>query len=134
MGSAPRRLAAVVTAVCICGCARSTVVPSSGPRSPTRLDQVKVYQKPPKKYEDLGVIELQSTPEMSLNAQGHSPATFALLKQAAAAKGANGVLLGDKQLDRDFTALVGDGTADYHVGMRHDPPVVLGRAIYVIDE
>ena len=129
-----RRLAALMLAVSICGCARSKVVPASGPRPPTRLEQVKLYQKPPKKYEDLGVIELHSTPEMSLNAQGHSPATFALMKQAAAEKGANGVLLGDKQLDRDFTALVGDGTSDYHVAMRHDPPTVLGRAIYVIDE
>jgi hypothetical protein len=120
-------------AVSLCGCAPE-VVPSSGPRPPTRLEEVKVYQKPPKKYEDLGVIEVRSTPEMSLNAQGHSPATFAVLKGAAAAKGANGLLLGDKQLDREFTALVGDGTADYHVAMRHDPPTVLGRAIYVIKE
>ena len=133
MRAAPRRLSAVILAFFICGCAPE-VVPSSGPRPPRRLEEVRVYQKPPKKYEDLGVIEVQSTPEMSLNAQGHSPATFAVLKAAAAAKGANGVLLGDKHLDRDFTALVGDGTNGYHVPMRHDPPTVLGRAIYVIKE
>ncbi len=132
--SALRRLAGVMLAVSICGCASSKVVPPSGPRPPTRLEEVKAYNKPPKKYEDLGLIEIQVTPEMSLNSQGHSPATFARMKAAAAARGANGLLLGDRTIERDFRALIGDGFDGYHVPMRNDPRTVLGRAIYVIDE
>src|SRR5213083_2989370 len=76
------------------GCqAKPEIIPSSGPRAAVPPDQVKIYQKPPLRYERLGVVSVAATRESPWDARGNADAGFDRLKEEAAQRGANGLLL-----------------------------------------
>src|SRR5687768_8633278 len=89
------------------GC-KSEIVPSSGSRTPTSPEQVKIYEKQPKRYEMLGTVSVPVGGEVRWDDRGHAKAGFDKLKQRAAALGANGLLLKVPEDQSDFLVLAGD--------------------------
>ena len=129
----------ILTAMIFLGGCESEVLPNSGNHPPLQPDQVKLYQKQPKKYEELGMIEVPTTTEMRWDQRGDSTAGFDALKAKAAAMGANGVLLmrksGEGKSD-DEGAMVTAGYKGefYQVPLRTNPPTAVAQAIYVLKE
>ncbi len=70
-------------------------------RTPTTADQVKLYTKPPAKYEDIAIVSADAA-HAFMSKQDLMNTSIANLKQEAAKVGANGVLL--------------DGVGDFYVG------------------
>lgn len=56
-------------------------------------ESVKIYVQPPKKFEQVAIVDANSVNTFRLTQQGAMDATMARLKHAAAALGANGILL-----------------------------------------
>lgn len=70
-------------------------------RAPTTADQVKLYTKPPAKYEEIAIVSADAA-HAFMSKQDLMNISIANLKQEAAKVGANGVLL--------------DGVGDFYVG------------------
>lgn len=85
-----RVLVVAFLSLMLIGCA-STIVPSSGPRMPTAPSSVALYQDPPSKYEELGIIKTDGT--FVWDQVGQMQGVIDELKVKAAALGANGLLL-----------------------------------------
>ena len=121
-----------MAAVILTGCA-SEVVQPTGPRNPTTPDQVKIYQKAPKRYELIGSVEVPVGGDVRWDSRGEANAGFDKLKAAAAARGANGLLLegDDPQMTRVVAGYHGTW---YQVPVRAKPDTAVGKAIYVIKE
>lgn len=81
---------ALVLASLTAGCA-PTIVPSTGPRPATNPSSVALYQDPPSKYEELGIVRTDASFEWE--EVGQMQKVIDELKQKAAALGANGLLL-----------------------------------------
>jgi hypothetical protein len=115
------------------GC-QSEVVPNSGNHPPTTPAQVKLYQDPPKKYEDLGTIEVPVGGDVRWDEKGDATAGFEKLKSQAASMGANGVLLAtDNPMMPKVVA--GTGSMYYRVPLRSgNPSVAMAKAIWVVKE
>jgi hypothetical protein len=118
------------------GCqTKSEIVPSSGPRAATSSDEVKIYAKPPLRYERLGVVSVQATREYPWDDRGNADEGFERLKAEAAKRGANGLLL---VVDRDQfygRVLVGYKDTFYEVPYRLKPEkAAVAEAIYVLKE
>jgi len=119
----------------ICGCKSHEVVPSSGPRAPTRPEDVKIYPKHPEKYERLGVVSVAVTPEVRFDENGNSNLGFDRLKAAAAQRGANGLLFPPEGVEgSDAMATVGYHGKFYQVPLKSKPRTAMAEAIYVIEE
>lgn len=116
------------------GCQSPEVVAPSGPRAATSPEQVKIYQKQPKKYEELGVIEVPIGGDVRWDERAHAKGGFDQLKQRAAALGANGLLLQVPDGKQDFMVVAGDGNDYYQVPMRNEPRRAVAQAIYVLKE
>ena len=122
-------------AVAAAGCAsKPEVIPFSGPRPPTRPDEVKVYQDPPQKYEMLGPVSVAITPETRWDERGDATEGFRRLRSAAAAKGANGILLNAQPGTYDYRATAEDRGAYYQVPIRKQPHAAIAEAIFVHEE
>ena len=133
-----RVTSAIATAVLFiaAGCAtKPEIVPSSGPRAATSADQVKIYAKPPLRYERLGVVSVMATRESPWDTRGNADEGFDRLKAEAAQRGANGLLL---VVDRDEfygRVLVGYHDTFYEVPYRLKPEkAAVAEAIYVLKE
>jgi len=63
----------------------------------TSADQVRILQDRPHKYEQLATIALEITPAMKWDERGDANPVFDLLKQKAAATGANAIVLSASQ-------------------------------------
>jgi hypothetical protein len=111
------------------------IVPSSGPRPATSTDEVKIYPKPPLRYERLGVVSIPATREYPWDDRGNADEGFERLKAEAAKRGANGLLL---VVDRDQfygRVLVGYKDTFYEVPYRLKPEkAAVAEAIYVLKE
>jgi hypothetical protein len=118
----------------ISGCASHEVVPSSGPRKPTTPQQVKLYQKFPKKYEQLATVSVAITPEMKLDERGDATPAYEALKAKAAALGANGLLLYVEPTGQEYLVTAGYQGTYYRVPVRMNPKTAFGQAIYVLQE
>ena len=118
------------------GCqTKPEVVPSSGPRPAAPVEQVKIYQKPPLKYERLGVVTVVATKETPWDKEGKNDAGFEKLKAEAAKKGANGLLLQVDHNEYYGTVLAGYHDNFYQVPYRLKPQkMAVAEAIYVIQE
>jgi len=131
-------LALVVTASAVLsgGCKSDPeVVPSKGMRPPTTADQVKIYLKAPKKYEDLGVVIQEVTPELRWDERGDATKGIEMMKAKAAAKGANGLLLADPDAQQKHSVLAGYKGEYYTVPIRETTPRQgVGTAIFVLEE
>jgi hypothetical protein len=129
-------LIAPVTAMLLLigGCKSHEVVPSSGTRAPTRPEDVKIYPKYPEKYERLGVVSIPVTPEVRFDERGDANLGFDRLKAAAAARGANGLLLVLDGGGNDALATVGYHGKFYQVPIKSKPRTAMAEAIFVLEE
>ena len=81
-------------AVIVSGCSSGPeILPSSGPHPATSPDQVKLFQKAPKQYEQLGMVSVSADEGARWDERGDATVGFDILKRKAAALGANGLLL-----------------------------------------
>ena len=87
-----RLFAALIATALLAGCATSSIVVGKR-RSPISPDDVKLYLHPPKKYEEVAIVEATSKNSFSFSDQGKTDATIDRMKSEAAKLGANGVLL-----------------------------------------
>ena len=112
------------------------VVPSAGPRSPTSANQVKIYQKAPKKFENLGVVSVSRAEGATWDERGDAIAGFDILKRKAAALGANGLLLTVPEGGEEKRATAGYYGTFYQVPVKGPRGSVegLAQAIYVLEE
>jgi hypothetical protein len=115
------------------GCSTSHVVPASGDRPPTNAKDVKLYTNEPKKYEKLGTVEVPVGGDVRWDSNGDATPGFEKLKAAAAAKGANGILLlpGKSQVE---SVVAGYKGKFYQVPLRRGTPsAVVVEAVFVIE-
>lgn len=126
--------ATVLGSLVLMGCASHEVVPASGPRPPTSPDQVRLYQKHPKQYEQVRLITLAITPEMRWDEQGDADAAFDALKAQAAAAGANGLLLKADPGTYEYLVTAGYHGTFYQLPMRRDPKTAIVQAIFVLQD
>jgi hypothetical protein len=118
--------------VTMIGCQSEVIHPTSA-RPPSDPAAVKLYQKEPKKYEDLGFVEV---PADLIHAKGHqADDVVEQLKTKAAEKGANGLYLmgpGGRGMYR-VGAYYGE---DFYVFPFRDRPTkaAIAQAVYVIKE
>ena len=126
---------AAMVVVGLLGCKTAPeIVPSSGPRMPTSPESVKIYQKQPVRYERLGVVTLEVGPDTRWDARGNSDRGFDRLRELAAQRGANGLLLVVDRHEHDGRVLVGYHDVFYQVPIRNEPRTAVAEAIYVIHE
>lgn len=76
----------------LAGCVSSHVMLGNA-RPATTPDQVKLYVRPPAKYEEIALLESSSKNSFAITQQGKTNKAVERLKEEAAALGANGVLL-----------------------------------------
>jgi hypothetical protein len=117
------------------GCqSQPEVLPNSGNHLPTDPASIKFYQKEPIKYEVLGIVEVPVTGDVHWDENGDATAGFQKLRAAAAAQGANGILLSSKEAGI-IQVLAGENGTFYSVPVRPGTPkVAFGWAIYVLKE
>jgi hypothetical protein len=120
-------------ALLLLGCGSHEVQPT-GPRQATTPDKVKLYAKPPKKYEPLAIVSVAVTPEMRWDERGESQAGFDALKTKAAALGANGLVFEFEPGTYDFKTTAGYQQNFYQVPMRLSPRTAMAKAVYVLEE
>jgi hypothetical protein len=107
-------------------------------------DQVKLYLRPPKKFEEIAVIESSSLYSWAVTEQGKMDAVTATLRAEAAKIGANGILLQSAGTQQAGSVATGSGTATrignsvFGSGLSVAVPVMVkagtGLAIFVIEE
>ena len=127
--------ATAVMVLGVAGCqSKPEIVPSSGPRMATSPESVKLYQKQPLRYERLGVVSLPLAPDAKWDAWGNADRGFDRLKELAAQRGANGLLLMVDRPEYDGRVLVGYHDEFYRVPYRNNPRAAVAEAIYVLEE
>ena len=133
-----KRLDCVLPVICVglllAGCSSHEALPPSGPRQPTNVQDVKFYQKHPKKYERLGAISLPITPQTKLDERGDATAAFEALKAKAAALGANGVLLIAEAPGDIYQVTAGHRGTFYKIPVQREPRTAHAQAIFVLEE
>jgi hypothetical protein len=113
------------------GCSSPKVMPATSHMA-TTPDQVRIYQKAPAEYEQLGTIEVEVTPDMKLDENGAADKVYAALLQKAAAKGANGLLLWSPPGTYDIVVHAGHGKEWHQVPVKVKPTkTALAQAIFV---
>jgi hypothetical protein len=85
--------AAALLVVLAGGCAGTSHVITGNPREPIDPGQVTIYSTAPPRYEEIAVIDASSQMSFAFGDQNKTNAVMNRLKKAAAALGANGVLL-----------------------------------------
>ncbi|PNS07650.1 hypothetical protein [Solilutibacter silvestris] len=84
----------LILALALAGCATSSHVMTGVARPAISPDQVKIYTTPPPgKYEQIAVIDANSSRAMAISSQQKTDAVVARLKEEAAKLGANGIIL-----------------------------------------
>ncbi len=91
--SSTRRGLLCAAAALLAGCASSSALVTGTKREPIPVEQVKLYTQPPRKYQEIAVLESSSRNSWSFTDQGKLDAVVRRLKEEAAKLGANGVLL-----------------------------------------
>jgi len=87
-------LASVAASIMLGACAASSHVMVGQARSPISPDQVKIYLRPPAKYEEIAIIDASSRGGApAFTAQQKMDKAMERLKSEAARVGANGILL-----------------------------------------
>lgn len=109
------------------GCASSYVLVGKV-RPPIAPEQVKVYLRPPAKYEEIALLDASSKNSWAVTQQAKMNKAMERLKAEAAGLGANGILLGGSGTEYGARVVAGVGAV----------PVVhrsaTGVAIYVSEE
>jgi hypothetical protein len=131
------RTLAIVAVLAVAGCAGGSHILTGKARPPTSPEAVKVYSAPPASFEEIAIIDASSKDSWAVTDQGRADVVLQRMKEAAAAVGANGLLLtgyGDGIGGSVGTATrVSPGTS-----IGYSAPASRkfgqGRAIYVIAE
>jgi hypothetical protein len=128
-------VAAVMLSALLAGCASSHIL--MGQKRPAiPVDQVKLYFKPPAKYEEIAIIEASSQGAFAFTNQSKMNAAIGRLKGEAAKLGANGVLL--QGTGSEVAGMAGTGYATNGVLMGSAAAAISktgnGLAIYVTEE
>lgn len=107
-------------------------------------DQVKLYLRPPKKFEEIAVIESSSLYSWAITEQGKLNDVIAALRVEAAKVGANGILIQGTGNQQAGAVATGSGTATrvgntvFGSGLSMAVPITVkagnGLAIFVIEE
>lgn len=91
--SSTRRVIAIAAALLVLSACATSHVLVGTPRPPISPAEVKVYMKPPAKYEQIAVLESSSRASWTFSAQGKTDKVIERMKNEAAKLGANGVLI-----------------------------------------
>ena len=129
----------------VAGCASpSSAVVVGKVRSPISPDQVKLYLRAPKKFEEIAVIESTSMYSWAVTEQGKMDSVLATMKAEAARLGANGILIQSTGTQQAGSVATGSGTATrvgntiFGSGLSMAVPVMFkagsGLAIFVTEE
>ena len=139
-----RRLFLLSTVVALSGCAASSSVLVGKARPPISASEVKLYISPPKRYEEVAVLDATSKNSWAITDQGKMDLVVQRLKEEAAKLGANGVLLQSSGSVSGGSVVVGTGSATrvgsttFGSGVGTAVPVFHngggGIAIYVIED
>ena len=130
-----------ISAVCvlmalIAGCGPEVVPTTAHP--PTSPDSVRILGAPPKKYEQMGTLMLEITPDLKWDEKAQANKAFDLLKAKAARQGANAIGLWTLPGVPDANR----ATAGYN-GTFHQVPVIVGpdgrrtavaQALWVVEQ
>ena len=92
------------------GCASSHVLVGKA-RPPISPEQVKIYLRPPAKYEEIALLEASSKNSWAVTQQGKMNKTIERLKEEAAQLGANGILLQGSSTEYGASVNTGAATA-----------------------
>lgn len=92
------------------GCASSHILVGKA-RLPTSPEQVKVYLRPPAKYEEIALLEASSKNSWAVTQQGKMNKAIERLKEEAAQLGANGILLQGSGTEYGASVNTGAATA-----------------------
>src|ERR1043166_2626563 len=110
-------------------------------RAPILPGDVKVYMKPPARYEEVALLESSSKNSWSITDQGKTDKAIQRMKEEAAKLGANGVLLrgvSDRYAGDTSTGSAVGTSGSSGVGVGFSAPVydkaASGVAIYVVQE
>ncbi len=137
----PHRLfsAVVLSTLLLGGCASTHRVILAPPRPAIAVEQVKVYQVAPKRFEE--IARLESSSAIGFGTAGQTDAAILRLRREAAKLGANGVLLlGVGSVAPPVSVGVGTGVHRSHVGVYGGFGIpttqrqAVGVAIHVIEE
>jgi hypothetical protein len=75
------------------GCAASSLILVGKSRPPISPEAVKLYIKPPSKYEEIAILDSSSKSSWAVTDQGKMDVAIQRLKEEAAKVGANGILI-----------------------------------------
>lgn len=133
----------VLAALLIAGCASSHVLVGTA-RPAISPDQVKIYFRPPAKFEEIATLQSSSRASLAITDQGKTNKVIERLKKEAAKLGANGILLqgiGDQQTGSagtSFGTATFGGSTGFGIGIGTSAAIMQkagsGLAIYVTEE
>ena len=98
------------------GCSTSSHVLIGTARPPISPESVRLYYRPPPKYEEIATIQASSQGSLALTSQQNMDKAIARLKAEAAKLGANGVLLQGVQDTQGGSIGLGGGSSSYGPG------------------
>ncbi len=112
-----RNSALLLAAILACGaCSTSSHVLIGTARPPLPPESVRVYVKPPPKYEEIATVSATSQGSLALTGQQNMDKAMQRLKEEAARLGANGVLLQGVQDTQSGSIGAGGGNTSYGPG------------------
>ena len=139
-----RGICCYLMVVIFAGCASQSHVIVGTVRAPVSSDQVKLYLSPPKRYEQVALLDASSRGSLAFTEQQKMDAAIQGLKTQAADLGANGILLqsaGDQSagaVGTGFGSATATGHPAFRTGLGMTSNVFMkaatGTAIYVIEE
>ena len=92
MKSAIKLIALLAISIVVTGCASSSILVGTA-RPAIDPSVVKLYFKPPKKYDEIALVDSSSKSSLTMSDQGKMNVVIRRLKEEAAKVGANGVLI-----------------------------------------
>ncbi|MFL6656702.1 MAG: hypothetical protein ACJ8GW_01420 [Massilia sp.] len=128
-------LALVIVTAMLGGCATSSVVVGTV-RPAISPTAVKLYLHPPKKFEEVALLESNSQASFAFTEQGKMDVVIERMKEEAAKLGANGILLNGTRNQQ--VGSIGTGSFSGNVGIGVSGGLVRksgnGVAIFVVEE
>ena len=109
-------LLAALTACAAAACATSSHVLIGTARPPISPGSVRVYYRPPPKYEEIATISASSQGSLALTSQQNMDKAIERMKAEAARVGANGILLQSVQDTQGGSTGAGVGNTSYGPG------------------
>ena len=109
-------LFAALIACAAAACASSSHVLIGAARAPISPEGVRVYYRPPPKYEEIATISASSQGSLALTSQQNMDKAIQRMKAEAAKVGANGILLQSVQDTQSGSLGAGVGNTSYGPG------------------